>query len=88
MLRKYPAKAKSNERKHKVSFSEAQTVFSDAHALELPDEVHDDRECVIGRSSHDRTLFVVAIEMSETTIRIISARKATAQEEADYEASY
>jgi len=35
-----PAKAAANERKHGVSFAEAETVFSDDHALLLDDPDH------------------------------------------------
>ena len=35
-----PAKAAANERKHGISFSEAETVFSDEHALLLDDPDH------------------------------------------------
>ena len=35
-----PAKAKANLKKHKVSFEEAVSVFSDERALVIPDPDH------------------------------------------------
>lgn len=85
------AKAASNLKKHGVSFPEATTVFCDPHATYLPDAVHSDRLNVVGYSDRQRILFVVACEVApatasaEPTLRIISARRATAAERTEYE---
>jgi uncharacterized protein len=78
-------KAASNIQKHGVSFQEARTVFKDTLALYGSDDVHADREIVIGESENARLLLVVYIEVEEDTTRIISARRATPHERRKYE---
>jgi uncharacterized DUF497 family protein len=77
-----------NKRKHRVSFEEALTVLADDHALLLPDPDHsteEDRFILIGFSASLRMLVVChCYRRSEEIIRIISARKATKLERADY----
>lgn len=82
------AKAVANERKHGVSFDEARTVFGDAYALHEYDGEHswqEDRFIIIGRSELHRVLFVVYVERTEMTMRLISARRATLREKRIYE---
>lgn len=82
------AKALANERKHGVSFEEAKTVFGDALALHMYDGEHsweEDRFIIIGISERERHLYVVYVERSEVTLRLISARRATLRERNDYE---
>jgi len=87
-----PAKAAANEHKHGVSFPEAQTVFSDEHALLLDDPDHsegEDRFILLGLSAALRLLVVVhCYQESEDTIRLISARKATRSERRHYAARW
>jgi uncharacterized DUF497 family protein len=78
-------KAASNVRKHGVSFDEAVTVFADPLAAMLEDAVDPDRSILIGRSAMGRTLLTVFVEISQDTIRIISARRATSHERRRYE---
>lgn len=81
-------KAAENLRKHGVSFDEAQTVFGDAYALHTYDGPHswdEDRFIIVGRSARDRALFVVYVERTEVTLRIVSARRATLRERRTYE---
>jgi uncharacterized DUF497 family protein len=81
------AKAASNRRKHRVDFEEASTAFADPRSLLIPDPDHSESEerCVLlGVSASGRLLVVVHVER-ETTIRIISARRATARERKQYE---
>ncbi len=81
-------KAESNIKKHGVAFQEAQSVFSDPHALVLPDEEHSDdeiREIAIGYSDKNRLLLVNFVERIYHVIRLISARRATPLERQDYE---
>jgi uncharacterized DUF497 family protein len=80
-------KAPSNLKRHGVSFEEAIGVFADPLARIFDDEdhaIHEHREIIIGHSMRER-LLLVAFSQRETTIRIISARKATKHERKDYE---
>jgi uncharacterized protein len=83
-----PTKAKSNLRKHGVSFEEAQSVFYDEFAVQFYDEPHsshEDRFLMLGMSSGTQLLLVCHCERdSGNVIRIISARKATSHESAFY----
>jgi len=82
------AKNRESKRKHAVSFEEAQTVFLDENALRFYDPDHsedEDRFLMLGISFRLRVLIVChCYRASDTIIRIISARKADKQEEADY----
>jgi uncharacterized DUF497 family protein len=83
-----PAKARSNERKHGVSFSEAETVFRDMRALHVYDGDHswdEERLIIIGMSEHERVLTVVYVERTSMTMRLISARRALLRERRSYE---
>ena len=82
-----PKKARSNERKHGVSFEEAQTVFSDENGLLLDDPDHSEREArylLLGLSFSLRILVVSHTLRGADTIRIISAREADASESRQY----
>ena len=82
------AKNRESKRKHAVSFEEAQTVFLDENALRFYDPDHsedEDRFLMLGISFRLRVLVVChCYRAGDTIIRIISARKADKQEEADY----
>ncbi len=84
-----PHKAASNQRKHRVSFEQATTVFRDPLMVSIPDEQHADRWVTIGRVDHRRTLLVVHthvdMDTHQASVRIISARPATKQERQQYE---
>lgn len=72
-------KAAKNRRNHRVTFEEAETVFDDPNRLEEYDVRHsisEDRWLVIGLSVKLRLLAVAYTKRNETTIRIISARRA------------
>lgn len=77
-------KARANERKHGVSFSEAMAAFLDNRAFSAPDKEHPDRFILIGMSLKLRLLFVVSAERGDR-IRIISARKASPAQRKVYE---
>jgi len=83
------SKNRSNYRKHRVWFEEAQTVWADERSAEFFDPEHsraEDRFIRIGHSTRPRLLLVVFCERLEgELIRIISARKATKKEERQYE---
>jgi uncharacterized protein len=81
-----PAKAATNARKHRVTFVEAASVFLDPGALTFTDPDHsveEARSITIGRSTRGRIVFVAHTER-EDRIRIISARRATRREQAQY----
>jgi uncharacterized DUF497 family protein len=79
-----PQKAKSNRLKHRVTFAEAETVFFDDDAIEFADPDHsqaEDRFIILGMSAALRVLVVCyCFRENVSTLRIISARKATRKE--------
>jgi uncharacterized DUF497 family protein len=79
-----PRKDKANQKKHGVSFEEAQSVFFDDYATQFDDEEHsgqEERFILLGMSIKSRVLVVCHYERkSGSVIRLISARKATAGE--------
>lgn len=81
-------KNKINQNKHKISFEEAKTVFYDEEALVIDDPEHseDEERFIILGESHRANLLVVChcYRVSDTVIRIISARKATKMETRQY----
>lgn len=80
-------KAKKNLKKHNVSFDEAMTVFYDPLSATFDDMDHsvdEQRLITIGYSFHKRLLLVAHTERGKT-IRIISARPATAHERKRHE---
>ena len=81
-------KAKSNAKKHGVTFGEALTTFADPLALTYRDEEHsldEERFLTVGRSKRQRLLVVAHRESEQGHMRIISARLATAKEIRDHE---
>nr|CRY96875.1 hypothetical protein [uncultured prokaryote] len=81
-------KNRTNQKKHGISFTEAQTVFYDNEALVIDDTEHSEEEerfIILGLSSKANLLVVChCYRASETVIRIISARKATKTESKYY----
>ncbi len=78
----------SNQKKHKISFDEAKTVFSDQFARLIIDPDHsddEDRFILLGTSIHSKLLVVCHCMSKNDSIRIISARKAEKQERNIYE---
>ena len=72
-----PHKAVINLKKHGVHFADAVGVFEDAYALTIEDpDHHEDRYATIGMDFTLTPLLVVYTWRKETTIRIISDRKA------------
>ena len=81
-------KARSNQRKHGVSFDEASSVFEDGLSMIFDDSgySHDEhRELIVGQSILGRLLMVGFTERENGRIRLISARRATRPEQRDYE---
>jgi hypothetical protein len=81
-------KNRTNQRKHGVSFEEAQAAFLDENARVYSDPDHsedEDRFILLGVSFRLRTLVVChCYREKESVIRIISARKADRYEQTNY----
>jgi hypothetical protein len=80
-------KAKSNFKKHNVSFEEGKTIFNDPFLFTFPDDKHseyEERFVNIGLSVQKRILILTHTER-KGKIRIISCRKATSRERSFYE---
>jgi uncharacterized DUF497 family protein len=80
-------KAKTNLKKHRVSFEEAETVFEDDFTVTISDDEHsfeEKRFVTIGQSLTGR-LLIISHTFDEEKIRIINARKPTKAERKDYE---
>ena len=77
-----------NQKKHGVLFQEAMSVFADENALFMADPDHSETEArflLVGLSSALRLVVVSHCYRSrDEVIRIISARRATRRERAQY----
>lgn len=83
------SKARSNVRKHGVSFQEAVTVFDDPMSITLDDPEHSDYErrfVTIGFSNRARLLVVCHGDRPDR-IRIINSRTADRRERRYYEST-
>jgi hypothetical protein len=81
-----PQKAQANLKKHGVAFSDAVSALEDEIALTIEDDIIEERRFItLGMDARGRILVVVYAYRGEA-IRLISARRATAQERRDYEA--
>ena len=85
------AKAASNAAKHGVTFEEAMTVFRDPLSRSILDSDHgsgEERWVTLGETSTGNLLVVVHTwadaEPDRSTVRIISARRPTANETRQY----
>ena len=75
----------SNLRKHRIDFADAVTVFEDEFAVTIDDDEPEEKRFVtIGMDALARVL-VVVYTWRGPNIRIISARKAGAEERRQYE---
>ena len=80
-----PRKAEINRRKHGVEFLDAVVVFEDERAITLADEnPREERFVSFGMDAQGRVL-AVCFTHRGNVLRIISARKATRREQAQYE---
>ena len=81
-------KDETNQTKHGVAFEEAQTIFFDEKAIQFDDPDHsidEERFLLLGFSQSLKVLVVCHCYRSdESTIRIISARRATKKEQKVY----
>jgi len=82
-----PDKARSNLKKHGISFNEASTVFNDPLSVTFPDSDHsygEERYVIIDLSNADRILVVPHTDRADL-VQIISAREATRNERRFYQ---
>lgn len=82
----HDAKAEANLQAHGVSFDLARTIFKDPLAVERLDDREDygeERFVIVGMAEGGVVLFVAYTER-EGRMRIISARRATQNEQDDY----
>lgn len=81
-----PAKARSNWRKHKVSFADAEGVFYDPLAIHREDYniEAEERWIAVGLGSLNQIL-VVVYTFRDDAVRLISVRRATRREVKEYE---
>lgn len=81
------AKARINPINHDgITFQQAAEAFFDPFLILVDASRNDEaRDAVIGLDARWNLLYVVHIEQDVESIRIISARKATRQESAEYE---
>ena len=80
-------KADANKRKHRVTFDEAATAFSDPLSITISDPAHSSTEkrfILMGTTVRQR-LLVAVFSYRGDNIRIISARMATRSERQSYE---
>lgn len=80
-----PKKAEANLRKHSVEYVDTIIVFDDDRAITLIDDhPNEERYVTFGLDGYGRILGV-SYEVRRNSVRIISARKATRRERAQYE---
>ena len=82
-----PDKAEYNLRTHKISFSEAATVFGDPLSMTIADPDHsfeENRLLTIEHSERNRPLIISHVDHGER-VRLISARRLTPSERRAYE---
>jgi uncharacterized DUF497 family protein len=76
-----------NDDKHSVSMLECEQVFLNNPLLlyeDLTHSIQEDRYFVLGRTNHDRRIFLV-FTLRKNLIRVISARDMSKKERAIYE---
>lgn len=88
-------KARTNIRKHKISFEQAATIFEDSRAISIYDGEHSDTEdrwITLGLASNGILLVVhhtfKQLDNNNAVVRIISSRKVTKREAEQYKEEY
>lgn len=78
-------KAAENLRRHRIDFNQAAEVFSDPNAFEIFDDTQDYGEDRFARTGvSEGKILTIVYTGREGRIRIISARKATKNEQENY----
>jgi len=87
-----PEKARENRRKHEISFEHAAAVMQDPLALSVYDDSHslseEERWITMGQAGSELLVVVHTfreVYPDEVVVRIISARRATKNEQRQYE---
>ena len=80
-----PKKAQSNAKKHGVAFSDAVGVFGDTCAITLDDPHPDEQRFVTMGLDFLGRMLIVCWTPRGDDIRVVSARKATPGERANYD---
>ncbi len=85
-IRWNPEKAEANFQKHKIRFSDAESVLFDPMTLTIEDQIinQEQRFLSVGSDALGRIL-VIVYTYDANAIRLISARKATPKERKYYE---
>jgi hypothetical protein len=81
-------KNQTNIKKHGINFTESVYVFADPFALNIPDDKHSENEerwILLGKSLQSTVLLIIHTYREGDSIRIISARKSTRNEQRIYE---
>ncbi|MGD9654738.1 MAG: BrnT family toxin [Sulfuricurvum sp.] len=81
-------KNQANIKKHGINFADAIYVFTDPFALNMPDSEHSENEerwIILGKNLQSSILLIVHTYREGDSIRIISARKSTKNEQRIYE---
>jgi uncharacterized DUF497 family protein len=79
-----PRKAAANVRKHGIHFADAVVVLEDERAITLHEVADDEVRCItIGMDALARVLTIV-YTWRDNTVRVISARTATPNEQRQY----
>jgi uncharacterized DUF497 family protein len=78
-----PTKSKTNQAKHGIDFDEAQALWLDEDRLEFPAR-SDTEERRARMAMQDEKIWVAFYTMRETSLRIISVRRARENEEKTY----
>ena len=82
-----PAKNRENQRKHGINFDDAKTVFQDPDRIEVLDDRDYGEERWVAIGTIGEIVALVVYTERNGGIRLISARKADPDDEADYYAS-
>ena len=79
-----PAKNRENQRKHGISFVDAQAVFQDPDRIEVLDDRDYGEERWVAIGTMGKIVALVVYTERSSGIRLISARKADPDDTADY----
>ena len=78
-------KSKTNKSKHGISFSEAQELWKDPYAFEVPSSQSEDEERFLVLGQIGNKNWTAIITYRESNIRIISVRRSRTKEVELYE---
>jgi uncharacterized protein len=79
-----PAKNRENQRKHGISFDDAKAVFQDLDRIEVLDDRDYGEERWVAIGTMGKIVALVVYTERNSGIRLISARKADADDTANY----